>query len=86
MKIQITDRELWLTKISQELRKIYDERDRRNAEYLALPWYIGIFRNNEWPSDYASYDIWQLENLQEALLSKGTGDIWITYDELRAVL
>ena len=80
MKIQITDRELWLNRVNDERQNLLDT-------YNAQPWYRQLFSgyNEEWSQMYAWYDMAVLRSINEALESKGTGDVYIDAEELMVV-
>jgi len=87
MKIQITDRVLWLDKVNLELQEIYDTRATENAEMEALPWYRSIFIGTfDYPSMYRFNAKYDLERFKTALESEGTGNIYVGADVLRYLL
>lgn len=87
MKIQITDRILWLSKVNTAIQDILDERQRRDDEYLALPWYRSMFKNSyDCPSLYAWGDLAKLRSVKAALESEGTGDVYLNAEELQSIL
>lgn len=86
MKIQILDRELWLAKVNTAIQGILNERAQYLAEYYELPWYRRIFSNTkEWSEIYAWYDMAVLGRVKMALLSEGTGDVYIDDSEIRVI-
>ena len=87
MKIQVTNRQLWLDKVNTALHNINIERAKLLTEYHALPWYRKPFcgNNEEWSQLYAWCDEGVLKQLKRALESDGTGDVYVYDGELRTM-
>lgn len=82
MKIQITDRELWLSKVNTALENIYSKQQEENLRYLSSPWYKRWF---DYPHYIGHYEEYHAKNLRELLLSEGTDTIYIDSNELWSI-
>ena len=96
-KIELSDREYWLTVVAERLQEIQEERDARDREFKAnwrKRWLLPDRKHDEfpsnkdywsYPSEYAYVDKYHLENIRRALLSNHTGTIYVDDEELRAL-
>lgn len=98
MKIQITDRELWITKVNTASVNILQHRilhDKSYEKQWRKRWILPDRKDSEYPiadnwnPEYPCADGWQtmniLRNLVLAIESKGTGEIWLDTEELRMI-
>lgn len=86
MKVEIVDREYWLTRVEFGLAYIDNIRDQENKRMEALPWYRQMFLGTfDYPSNYKWMTACYLENLREALLMDKTGVIYLDNREIEAL-
>jgi len=86
MKIQITDRKLWLDKVLTANENIIAYRIAEDLRMDALPWYKQIFLSSwEYPCQTGWWQKYDIDNIEKALLSDGTGDVYVSSGELRSL-
>lgn len=86
MKIELIDRDYWLTIVEQKLQHIEAVRQQENKRMESMPWYRKMFLNDfEYPSMYGWWIKDDLELLQYTLQMDHTEVIYIGEDQLYAL-
>lgn len=87
MRVEIVDREYWLSVANQRLEHIEAVRKSENHRMENLPWYKKMFLDVfEYPSIYGFWTEYQLGRIKNALLMGNTGTIFLDSEEIKALI
>lgn len=86
MKVEIVDRDYWLSVANQRLEHIESVRKSENHRMENLPWYKKMFLDVfEYPSTYGFWTEYQLGRIKNVLLMGSTGTIYLDSEEIKAL-